>query len=187
MVKLIAATDGDRNRLLLTLTYEHGLRISEALSITKSHVRRGYLSIKGRKKGKRADEKLSPSTLALFDKVSANKCPSVLLFPFSRQWASTLFHRAAKKASIELQPRMGVHCLRHSLAHHLLDSGAGLNVVQHALRHRSIGSTGVYLLCDSADADRWRAKVIMGVSFDRHLTQAAALATCGNINENGEV
>jgi integrase len=55
VVKLIAATEGDRNKLLLSLCYEHGLRISEGLSITRAHVRRGYLSIKGRKKGKRAD------------------------------------------------------------------------------------------------------------------------------------
>jgi integrase len=161
---LIAATDGERNKLLLTLTYEHGLRISEALSITKSHVRRGYLSIKGRKKGKRADEKLSPSTLALFEKVSANKLPHTLLFPFSRQWSSTLFHRACEKAGITLQLRQGIHSLRHSLGHHLLDAGASLPVVQKALRHRSLSSTGVYLEADAANVDQWRAKVLTGTA-----------------------
>jgi len=159
---LIAATCGDRNKLLLTLTYEHGLRISEALSITKSHVRRGYLSIKGKKKGKRADEKLSPATLALFERVSANKCPNVLLFPFSRQWASALFHRACDKAGITLQLRQGIHTLRHSCAHHLLDAGASLPVVQKALRHQSLSSTGVYLEQDSCDVDRWRLRALHG-------------------------
>jgi integrase len=51
----------DRNRLLFTMCYEHGLRISECLSLTRAHVRRGYLSIKGKKKGKRTDEKINPS------------------------------------------------------------------------------------------------------------------------------
>src|SRR6266496_4614212 len=177
---LIAATDGDRNRLLLALTYEHGLRISETLSITKSHVRRGYLSIRGRKKGKRADEKLSPATLELFERVSANKCPNVLLFPFSRQWASVIFHRAAEKAGIELQLRMGLHSLRHSCAHHLLDAGANLAIVQKALRHRSIGSTGIYVEADGADVDRWRARAVMGGgASDRGVAQAAALANVG--------
>jgi len=159
---LIAATDGDRNKLLLSLCYEHGLRISECLSITTSHVRRGYLSIKGKKKGKRADERLSPATLELFEKVSANKCPNVLLFPFSRQWASTLFHRACDKAGITLQLRQGIHSLRHSLGHHLLDAGANLAVIQKALRHRSIGSTGVYLEADGRDVDVWRSKAVTG-------------------------
>jgi hypothetical protein len=40
-------------------------------------------------------------------------------------------------------------------------------------------ATGVYLQCDSDDADRWRAKVIVGSALDQHLAQAAALATCG--------
>jgi len=161
--RLVEAAEGDRNKLLLSLCYEHGLRISECLSITRAHVRRGYLSIKGRKKGKRADEKLSPSTLALFEKVSANKLPSTLLFPFSRQWASQIFHRACDEAHIELQLRQGVHSLRHSLAHHMLDAGSPLPVVQKALRHRSIGSTGVYLEADGRDVDVWRSKALTGM------------------------
>jgi integrase len=159
---LIAAADTDRNKLLLTMCYQHALRISECLSLTRSHVRRGYLSIKGKKKGKRADEKLSPATLALFESVSANLLPHTLIFPFSRQWASTLFHRAAKKAEIDLQLRQGVHTLRHSCAHHLLDAGASLPVVQKALRHQSLSSTGVYLEQDAENVDSWRARAIQG-------------------------
>jgi integrase len=160
--RLIAAAESDRDKLLFTMCYEHGLRISECLSLTRAHVRRGYLSIRGKKKGKRADERLSPSTLALFESVSANKLPHTLLFPFSRQWSSTLFHRACEKAGIDLQLRQGIHTLRHSLAHHLLDAGASLPVVQKPLRHQSLSSTGVYLEQDAKDVDKWRAKAITG-------------------------
>ena len=173
---LVAAADSDRNRLLFRLTYEHGLRISETLGLTRAHVRRGYLSIKGKKKGKRADEKLSPATLALFESVTKTLAPNTLIFPFSRQWSSTLFHRACDKAGITLQLRQGIHSLRHSLAHHLLDAGAPLPVVQRSLRHRSIGSTGVYLEADGRDVDEWRAKAISGAAACDHLAQAAALA-----------
>ena len=41
---LLAAAEGERNRLFLTIIYEHGLRVSEALSLTRAHVRRGYLA-----------------------------------------------------------------------------------------------------------------------------------------------
>ena len=160
--RLIAAAETDRDRLLLRLTYEHGLRISECLALTRAHVRRGYLQIKGKKKGKQADEKVDAATLALFESVTKNLLPNTLIFPFSRQWASSLFHRACDKAEITLQLRQGVHSLRHSLAHHMLDSGASLPVVQKALRHRSISSTGVYLEADGRDVDSWRAKAIVG-------------------------
>jgi integrase len=161
---LLAAAETDRNRLFLTIIYEHGLRVSEALSLTRAHVRRGYLQIRGKKKGKRTDEKVSPATLAFFESVTKNLLPGTLIFPFSRQWGSELFHAAAAKAGIALQLRQGIHSLRHSLAHHLLDAGAPLPVVQKSLRHRSIGSTGVYLEADGRDVDVWRSKAITRTS-----------------------
>jgi site-specific recombinase XerD len=159
---LLGAAESDRNRLFLSVIYQHGLRVSEALALTRGSVKRGYLQIKAKKNGKRADERMNPSTLALWDKVTEHLCPGTLLFPFSRQWGSEIFHAAAAKAGIVLQLRQGVHSLRHSLAHHMLDSGASLPVVQKALRHRSIGSTGVYLEADGRDVDSWRAKAIGG-------------------------
>lgn len=157
---LLAATDNDRNRLFLAVIYQHGLRVSEALALTKGSVHRGYLRVKPRKKGKPSDERMNPDTLTLWDKVTQNLCPGTMVFPFSRQWGSQIFHRAAMRAGLELQLRQGVHSLRHSLAHHMLDAGASLPVVQKALRHRSIGSTGVYLEADGRDVDKWRAKAV---------------------------
>jgi len=161
--RLIEAANGDRNKLLFTVLFEHGLRISEALALTKASVQRGgYLRVKARKKGKHTDEKMNPATLALWNRVTEHICPFVLVFPISRQFAHELFHRACDKAGIELQPRQGIHSLRHSLGHALLDGGAPLPVVQKALRHRSIGSTGVYLEADGRDVDSWRAKATAG-------------------------
>ena len=96
--------------------------------------------------------------------MTAHILPRTLVFPITRQWASVIFHRCAAKASIELQLRQGIHSLRHSLAHHLLDAGAPLPVVQKSLRHRSIGSTGVYLEADGVAVDAWRSKAITGTA-----------------------
>jgi|CZKR01.1.fsa_nt_gi site-specific recombinase XerD len=154
-----------RNELFLKIIYQHGLRVSEAISLTRGHVQRGFLVIRGKKKGKRTTEKLDPSTLELWNKVTECILAHTLVFPFTRQWGSELFHRAAEAATIDLAPRQGIHSLRHSIAHHMLDSGAPLPVVQKALRHRSIGSTGVYLEADGASVDQWRAKAVAGSTF----------------------
>ena len=160
---LIEAADTDRNKLLFKLLFEHGLRISECLALVKGSMQRGgYLRVRARKKGKHTDEKMNPATLALWNKVTEHLCPNVMLFPFSRQWSDTLFHRYCDKAGIELQPRMGVHSLRHGLGHAMLDSGASLPEIQRALRHRSLSSTSVYLEADAADTDQARAKAIVG-------------------------
>jgi integrase len=162
--RLIEAADTDRNRLFLSVIYQHGLRVSEALALTRGSVKRGYLQIKAKKNGKRADERIAPPTLALWERVTHCLLPTTLVFPFSRQWGSSIFHECALRAKIELQLRCGIHSLRHSLAHHMLDSGAPLPAVQRSLRHKSIGSTGQYLVCDQNDADQWRAKAIYGAA-----------------------
>jgi integrase len=161
--RLIEAADGDRNKLLFKLLFEHGLRISECLALTKGSMQRGgYLRVRARKKGKHTDEKMNPMTLALWNRVTEHLCPGTMVFPFSRQWASELFHHACDKAGIELQPRQGVHSLRHSLGHAMLDAGAPLPVVQKSLRHRSLSSTSVYLEADAACVDVWRSKAVVG-------------------------
>lgn len=178
--RLIAAAEGDRNRLLFTLVFQHGMRISEALALTKGSVHRGYLRVKPRKKGKPADERMNPDTLALWNRVNEHKLAHVLVFDgISRQWCSTLFHRACDRAGIQLQPRQGLHSLRHSLGHALLDAGASLPIIQKSLRHRSLSSTSCYLEQDSADVDRWRAKAIVGACAESLVAQAAALASVG--------
>ena len=91
--------------------------------------------------------------------------PGTLVFGgISRQWCSQLFHAACEKAGIELQPRQGLHSLRHSLGHAMLSSGSSLPEIQRALRHRSLSSTSVYLEADAADVDQARAKAIHGAS-----------------------
>jgi integrase len=162
---LIEAADTDRNKLLFKLLFEHGLRISEALKLTQGSLQRGgYLRVRASKKGKHTDEKMDPATVALWGKVTEHLCPGTMLFPFSRQWSDTLFHRYCDKAGIELPPRCGVHSLRHGLGHAMLNAGASLPEIMKALRHRSLQSTSVYLEADAADTDRARAKAIAEVA-----------------------
>jgi integrase len=169
--RLIEAAEGDRNKLLFTLLFEHGLRVSECLALTQSSMQRGgYLRIRAKKKGKHTDEKASPGLIELWGRVAEHLCPGTMLFPFSRQWADTLFHRYCDKAGIALPPRCGVHSLRHGLGHEMLASGASLPEIQRALRHRSLTSTSCYLTADAADVDRARAKAIAGTVFHLHGT-----------------
>jgi site-specific recombinase XerD len=158
--KVVDAAKNDRVRLFLTVIYEHGLRVSEGLALTPSSLQRGYLVLKPKKDGEPAVERMRSETAELWGKITATLLPGTRIFPFCRQWASDLFQEAAARAGVELAPKQGIHTLRHSIAHHLLDSGASLPVVQKSLRHRSLGSTGVYLQPDASDVDRWKAVVL---------------------------
>lgn len=160
VTRLLDHAGAPRHRLLLALCYEHGLRVSEAIALTPSRVKNGYLCTHPGKDGNRTIQRLSVATLLLWNAETQNLAPTFRVFPFTRQWASSIFHRAAFKSGIVLSPRQGIHTLRHSIAHHLLDSNAPLPVVQRKLGHKSLSSTGCYLLASDDDCDMWTARTL---------------------------
>lgn len=157
---LLAATRSDRDRLLLTLCYEHGLRVSEAIALTGASVKNGYIETHPGKNGKPTVQKLQPRTLELWNMVTAPLHPEGKLFDFTRQWASSIFHTAAKQAGMLLPRKTGIHSLRHSIAHHLLDSGVSLPIIQRRLGHQNIASTGMYLVADDSQVDEVCLKLL---------------------------
>lgn len=159
ITSLLSAPPNNRDRLLLTLAYEHGLRVSEVLALTPARVQRGFLMTRPGKGGLQTVQRMHPKTLQLWNEVTTNLAPHTSPFPFSRQWASVIFHTACHTSGIALAPRQGIHTLRHSIAHHLLDAGAPLPVVQRKLGHVSLGSTGQYLQPDDSTVDSWSEKI----------------------------
>jgi integrase/recombinase XerD len=152
---LVNAAVTPQHRLLFSLCFEHGLRISEALALTPARVKGGYLNTRPLKDGKATSQQLSTATADLWADVTATLAPITRIFPFSRQWAAELFHRAAECAGIALRLHQGIHTLRHSCAHNLLAAGAPLPVIQRKLGHKNISTTSVYLVADDATVDDW--------------------------------
>jgi integrase/recombinase XerD len=158
VTSLLAATTSTKARLLFSLCYEHGLRISEALALTPARVKAGYLNTRPLKDGKATSQQLSTATAELWAELTQTLAPNTRIFPFSRQWAAEIFHQAAERAGIALRLHQGIHTLRHSCAHNLLAAGAPLPVIQRKLGHKNISTTSVYLLADDATVDDWSRK-----------------------------
>ena len=62
--------------------------------------------------------------------------------PLRRRQIQLRFVRCREWAG--LAQHFTTHSLRHSIATHLLDAGASLELVQHHLGHRNIRSTAIY-------------------------------------------
>jgi len=152
----VAFAHNKRDWLFLLVTYWHGLRVSETLSLTPRHLRDGYLTIQRLKGSLKTSQPLVSHPDPLFNELAALKdymegmrqCER--LFPFTRQYAAKLIGKYGHEAGI----RSGLthmHVLKHSIAMHSIQS-AGIENVKQYLGHVSLGSTGMYLKVSDAAA-----------------------------------
>lgn len=148
---------GQRDATLLTLLYGTGLRISEALSLTRSQIEDAHdmLRVTG-KGGKQRDVPLLPLVIKALDDYLAAQ-------PFGLSHDDKIFRgarggemrpRQAQKLIADLRRAIGLddsvtpHALRHSFASHLLAAGGDLRTIQELLGHASLSSTQIYTKVD---------------------------------------
>jgi integrase/recombinase XerC len=146
-----------RDTALLTLLYGCGLRISEALGLTRGDVPLGgALTVVG--KGRK--QRVVPVLPAVREAVDAY----AKSIPFSGTSIAPLFlsrrgkPMSAREAQLlmqRLRGRLGLseratpHALRHSFATHLLAGGGDLRAVQELLGHASLSTTQTYTEIDT--------------------------------------
>ena len=78
-----------------------------------------------------------------------------------RRRIEQLFKYYAKKA--KLKSDYSIHCLRHSIATHLLDDGQSIEFVQDHLGHKNIQNTQIY----SKISERKRKEVFDQLEYSR--------------------
>jgi integrase/recombinase XerC len=147
-----------RDAAVLSLLYGCGLRISEALSLTRADAPLPEtLRITG-KGGKTRIVPVLPAVRQAVDRaVAAQPVPleaSDALFRARR--GGPLSARHVQATVQRLRGRLGLpasatpHALRHSFATHLLGAGADLRSIQELLGHTSLSTTQKYTAVDSA-------------------------------------
>lgn len=146
-----------RDTALLTLLYGCGLRISEALSLTRGDV---PLEESLMVLGKGQKERIVPVLPAVREAIDAyaklipfSGPPDAPLFlsrrnkPMSAREAQALMQRL--RGRLGLSERATPHALRHSFATHLLAGGGDLRAVQELLGHASLSTTQTYTEIDT--------------------------------------
>ena len=150
--------ESTRDAALLTLLYGCGLRISEALSLTRADAPApDALRITG-KGGKTRLAPVLPAVRAAIDAYVAELpfglAPADALFRAKR--GGPLGARYAQALMARLRGRLGLpdsatpHALRHSFATHILSGGGDLRAIQELLGHASLSTTQKYTAVDSA-------------------------------------
>ena len=165
-LELLDAAGGDedqaewiraRDEAVLTLLYGCGLRISEALSLTRGDAPLGETI---RILGKGGKTRIAPVLPVVREAV--NRYLAVCPYPatsgdplFRAVRGGALGPRAVQAMMARLRGRLGLpasatpHALRHAFATHLLGAGADLRSIQELLGHASLSTTQKYTAVDA--------------------------------------
>ncbi len=150
VLRMIALEDDDRNRALLTLLYDSGVRVSELTGITWADVQprdpnRGQITVLG-KGSKTRVVLIGPKAFAALP--GKGGAPGAPVFasksgrPLDQSRIWRIVRAAARRAGIEAN--VSTHWLRHACASHALDGGAPVHLVQQQLGHASLETTTQY-------------------------------------------
>jgi integrase/recombinase XerD len=157
----LSKPEGQRNKAMIEVMYSCGLRVSELINLSITHIYKdeGFVRIIG--KGNK--ERLVPvSKKALKDielymhwrnhLSEIDKKDSDILFlnrrghRLSRVYVFTMVKELAERAGVK--KKISPHTFRHSFATHLVEGGADLRAVQEMLGHESILTTEIYTHLD---------------------------------------
>ena len=146
--------EGVRDRLVLEMLYDTGIRRSELIGIQDSDVDFGAMQI--RVTGKRNKQRLIPfaeglkNLIQAYTEVRNREVGSESGWFFVRkngeQLSAGIVYTIVKDKLSEIPTlaKRSPHVLRHSFATSMLNNGAELNAVKEILGHSSLASTSVY-------------------------------------------
>jgi integrase/recombinase XerD len=141
-----------KHRVILTICYAAGLRVSEAVRLRPAAIdsQRMVIRVEAGKGRKDRYVMLSPRLLQLLREYWRRTHPGEWLFPGDRP-GEPITRFAVERACREARARSGItrpvtpHSLRHAFAVHLLESGTDLRTIQLLLGHRNLSTTARYL------------------------------------------
>lgn len=146
--------EGVRDRLILEMLYDTGMRRSELVNLRDVDV--DYNDMKIRVTGKRNKQRLIPFAEKLKDLMFAYinvrndevgvGCESFFVRKNGKSLSPEILYTIVKKNLSEIPTlvKCSPHVLRHSFATSMLNNGAELSAVKELLGHSSLSSTSIY-------------------------------------------
>lgn len=143
--------DGKRDRLILEVFYQTGIRLSELINLKEADVVSTHIKVLG----KRNKERLVPIGKDLFDLISVYRKlkpegPDSDEMLFISKRGRKLYPKFVYSkintylGSVTNVQKKSPHVLRHTFATDMLNNGAGLETLKELLGHASLSATQVY-------------------------------------------
>ncbi|MCY0860700.1 MAG: tyrosine-type recombinase/integrase [Sulfolobaceae archaeon] len=140
--KILSSCSRTKDKLLIRLLLDTGLRASELLSVTIKDIdiSNNMIRVRNTKNGEERVVFFTDETKQLLKKYIRNKNPYDKLFNMSYDALYRKIKRIGKKVGIDLRP----HILRHTFATISLKKGMNLITLQKLLGHKDIKTTQIY-------------------------------------------
>jgi integrase/recombinase XerC len=142
---------GKRDKMILYLFYQTGIRLSELIGIKNVDVRNGELKVLG----KRNKERIIPLSnniqplidqyLNLKDELGFKKKYFFVTDNGNKLYEKFVYRKVNYYLSmVSSKQKKSPHILRHTFATHMLNNGADLNSIKEILGHENLSATQVY-------------------------------------------
>lgn len=145
-----------RDMAVISLCYGAGLRISEALALSRADLESASLRVTGKGGKTRLVPLIAPVRQAIdtyLDLSPFHPSPNEPIFrgkkggPLSPRLIQLRMQQL--RGALGLPPSATPHALRHSFATHLLGRGGDLRMIQELLGHASLSTTQIYTAVDT--------------------------------------
>ena len=153
VARFLGAVDNLKHRMVLTVCYATGLRISEAIRLRPAAIdsKRMVIRVEQGKGRKDRYVMLPPTLLDMLRNYWKRTHPGEWLFP-GRSPGQPVHPLTINLTCREVARRCGIgkpvapHALRHAFAVHLLEAGTDLRTIQLLPGHRNLSTTAQYLM-----------------------------------------
>lgn len=145
---------GTRDKLIVTMFYGTGIRLSELIGLKETDIDRRNSQIKVL--GKRNKERIIPYPVSINQLIeqyvilkNAVNCESTEML-FVTEKGTPVYEKLVYRivtqnlSKVTLLEKKSPHVLRHTYATHLLNNGADLNAVKELLGHSNLAATQIY-------------------------------------------
>ncbi len=148
--ELLGVVKNSKHRIMLSLAYGAGLRVTEVVNLRVRDIDFGMkvIWVRSGKGGKDRKAILPEKLYSDLQNLIAGKSPDDFIFESERggklttRTAQAVFAQALRRSGIGKHATF--HSLRHSFATHLLENGTDIRQIQELLGHSSITTTQIY-------------------------------------------
>lgn len=148
---MFTACENTKHKVILSLLYACGLRVSELLNLQWQHIDRSrmVINIIGAKGKKDRQVMLPENLIPLLEKYyrEYKSKEYILNGQFTMQYSETSVNQVvkqlAKKAGIN-NKRVYTHLMRHCSFTHMVEAGTDINLIQRLAGHANVKTTAIY-------------------------------------------